>query len=73
MDKTSTIEYVENIYGLATNYLKSHSSLELETLMKKLEDLEDKYEACEDQAVLKEYEFLLKEVIDRMEVIINER
>ena len=72
MDKTSTIEYVENIYGLATNYLKTHTSTELESLMKKLEELEDKYELCEDQNILKDYEYLLKEVIDRMEVIINE-
>ena len=72
MDKTSTIEYVENIYGLATNYLKDHSSLELESLMKKLEDLETKFELCEEELILKEYENLLKEVIDRMEVIINE-
>ena len=72
MDKTSTIEYVENIYGLATNYLKDHSSLELESLMNKLEDLETKFELCEDETKLKELEGLLKEVIDGMEVIMNE-
>ncbi len=72
MDKTSTIEYVENIYGLATNYLKHHTSPELENLMAKLEDLETKYELCNDKNLLKEYERLLKNVIDRMEVIINE-
>jgi hypothetical protein len=72
MDKTSTIEYVENIYGLATNYLKHHSSSELESLMIKLEDLETKYELCNDEKLLKEYERLLKDVIDGMEVIMNE-
>ena len=72
MDKTSTIEYVENIYGLATNYLKHHSSSKLEELMRKLEDLETKYELCEDEIKLKELEGLLKNVIDEMEVIINE-
>ena len=72
MDKTSTIEYVENIYGLATNYLKHHDSEKLESLMEKLEDLETKFELCEDETILKEYERLLKEMIDGMEVIMNE-
>ena len=72
MDKTSTIEYVENIYGLATNYLKTHSSSELESLMNDLENLESNFESCDDMILLLDYEKKLKDIIDRMEVIINE-
>ena len=68
----STIEYIENIYGLATNYLKNHINKELESLMQELEDLEDKYELCKEDSKLKDFEGLLKNVISRMEVIIHE-
>ena len=72
MDKNSTIEYVENIYGLASNYLIKHNNPKLKILMERLEDLESKYESCNDSLSLNKYELLLKEVIDGMEVLMNE-
>ena len=39
--KEVSIEYIENTYALATNYLKRNNSLELKHLLSELELIED--------------------------------
>lgn len=70
--KEVSIEYIENIYALAINYLKKNSSLELKHLLSELELIEDKIRVCDDIELLKRYNVILEPLIDKIEVIVNE-
>lgn len=72
MDKSSTIEYIENMYGLANNYLKNKNNIELKNLLKELEMIESKIELCNGENSIKNYKLLLEELLNRIEGIINE-
>ena len=72
MNKSSIIEYIENIYGLANNCLKNKNSVELRSLLKELNLIEDKIRSCYDKEILSNYELLLKDLINKIEGIINE-
>lgn len=67
--KEVSIEYIENIYALAINYLKNNNSLELRYLLDELELIEDKVRVCSD---VSRYKIILNSLIDRIEGIINE-
>ena len=70
--KEASIEYIENTYALATNYLKKNNSLELKYLLSELELIEDKIRICDDIGLLKRYKTILEPLINKIEVIINE-
>ena len=70
--KEVSIEYIENTYALASNYLKKNNSLELKHLLNELELIEDKIRICNDVEFLKRYKVILKQLINKIEVIINE-
>jgi len=70
--KEVSIEYIENTYALATNYLKKNNSLELKYLLSELELIEDKMRICDDIGLLKRYKTILESLINKIEVIINE-
>ena len=70
--KEVTIEYIENEYALATNYLKTNSDMRLKNMLEELELLEDKIRVCDDINALDNYKTMLDHLISRMEGIINE-
>ena len=70
--KEVSIEYIENTYALAVNYLKKNNSLELKYLLSELELIEDKIRICDDIGLLKRYKVDLEPLINKIEVIINE-
>lgn len=70
--KEVSIEYIENTYALASNYLKINNNLELKHLLNELELIEDKIRICNDIDLLKRYKVILEQLIDKIEVIINE-
>lgn len=72
MNKGSIIEYIENIYGLASNYLMSNNNLELRKLLNNLELLEDKIKLCNDIDKLKNYNILVNDLISKIEGFVNE-
>lgn len=70
--KETTVEYIENIYALSSNYLKYNNNAELKNLLKELELLEDKIKICNDIKLLNNYKNILNPIINRIEGIINE-
>ena len=70
--KEVSIEYIENTYALASNYLKVNNSLELKHLFNELELIEDKIRICNDIELLKRYKVILEPLIGKIEVIVNE-
>ena len=70
--KEVSIEYIENTYALASNYLKVNNSLELKHLLNELELIEDKIRICNDIDLLKRYKVILEPLISKIEVIVNE-
>lgn len=70
--KEVSIEYIENTYALASNYLKKNNSLELKHLLNELELIEDKIRICNDIEFLKRYKVILEQLINKIEVIVNE-
>ena len=70
--KEVSIEYIENTYALASNYLKLNNNLELKHLLNELELIEDKIRLCKDIDLLKRYKVILKQLINKIEVIVNE-
>lgn len=70
--KEVSIEYIENTYALASNYLKHNNSLELKHLLSELELMEDKIRICNDVNLLKGYKVILKQLLNKIEVIVNE-
>ena len=70
--KEVSIEYIENTYALASNYLKKNNSLELKYLLNELELIEDKIRICNDIEFLKRYKVILEQLINKIEVIVNE-
>ena len=71
-DKASIIEFIENLYGLATNFLITSKNYKLEQIIKELEFLENQYEFCENIKEQRLYEILLEDIYNKIEVIINE-
>lgn len=70
--KEATVEYIENIYALAINYLKNNKNIKLKNMLMELELIEDKIRLCEDIDSLENYKSLLESLIKGIEVIINE-
>ena len=70
MEETSIIEYIENMIGLAFNYLEHHSNKKLEILIQRLEKLEDEIEFCNNQRILRSIN-ILQQIVDEMDVIVN--
>ena len=72
MDKSNVMEYIENIYGLASNYLKNNSSLKLKELLEHIEKLEDNIIECDDDIKYNEYKIQLYKICSEIEAIIDE-
>lgn len=70
--KEVSIEYIENTYALASNFLMKKNNLELKYLLDELELMEDKIRNCNDVNMLKKYKNLLLPIINKIEVIVNE-
>lgn len=70
--KETTIEYIENIYALSSNYLKENNNVELKNLLKEIELIEDKIKVCDNIETLNNYKGVLNHLINRIEGIINE-
>lgn len=70
--KEVSIEYIENTYALASNYLKKNNSLELKHLLNELELIEDKIRMIDNVEMLKRYKVILNQLISKIEVIVNE-
>ena len=70
--KEVSIEYIENTYALASNYLIHNNSLELKHLLSELELIEDKIRMCSDIELLKRYKVILEPLLNKIEVIVNE-
>ena len=70
--KEVSIEYIENTYALATNYLKHNNSLELKHLLSELELIENKIRICNNIELLKRYKVILEPLLNKIEVIVNE-
>lgn len=71
-NKSNIIEYIENIYGLATNYLENKNNIELKNLLKELELIENKIRLCNDIDLLDNYKIFMDQLVNRIEDIINE-
>ena len=70
--KEVSIEYIENTYALAINYLKHNNSLELKHLLSELELIEYKIRICYDIELLKRYKVILDQLVNKIEGIVNE-
>ena len=70
--KEATIEYMENMYALATNYLKTTNNLKLKNMLKELEFIEDKVRICNDMNEFDKLKTILDNLLNCIEVLINE-
>ena len=64
--KETTIEYIENIYALSSNYLKENNNVELKNLLKEIELIEDKIKVCDNIETLNNYKGVLNHLINRI-------
>ncbi len=71
-NKSNIIEYIENIYGLYTSYLKNKNNIKLKNMLKELELIENKIRLCDDIKLLDNYKVILNQLIGKIEDIINE-
>jgi hypothetical protein len=65
--KEVTIEYIENIYVLATNYLKNNNYIYLKNILEELDVLEERVRICSDINVLDNYKTLLNHLGNKIE------
>lgn len=70
--KESVIEYIEGIYALGINYLKSNKNIKLKNMLEELELIEDSIRNCKDKDILDNYKNMLNHLVNRIEGIINE-
>ena len=70
--KEVSIEYIENTYALASNFIMKKNNLELKYLLDELELMEDKIRNSNDVNKQKKYKNLLLPIINKIEVIVNE-
>lgn len=70
--KEASVEYCENIYALAINYLRKNNNVKLDSLVKELVILEEDIRKCENIELLNAYKMLLESLISKIEGIIHE-